>query len=228
MNTELFTGKAEVYEKARPGYPDGAIDYIAALVPPDAVFADIGAGTGKFALRLAERGYTVLAVEPNADMRTQLARTLAPYANARVITGSAEATTLPDGCVDAIVCAQALHWFDPVAFRAECRRIGKSSGLVIAVYNNTPGGTSPARSQLATEVFFSNPVVREFPNPMDYTREIWLAYMSSHSHSPLPSDPGYTEHLVEMNTLFDRESIDGLLRRDVVTRVYSERIRIDA
>lgn len=30
MNTDKFTGKAEVYTKARPGYPDDAIEFIRA------------------------------------------------------------------------------------------------------------------------------------------------------------------------------------------------------
>lgn len=59
---------------------------------------------------------------------------------------------------------------------------------------------------------------------MVYWREYWLAYMTSHSHDPLPSDPGYVAHIAEVNAIFDRENIDGLIRHDVVTMVYSERI----
>lgn len=123
-----------------------------------------------------------------------------------------------------VAVAQALHWFDPDEFREECSRIGKPDVLVIAVYNNTPGGSSITHSKLSTDVFFKNPVVREFPNPVFYTRESWLQYMTSHSHDPLPSDPGYEMHINEMNAVFDHENVDGLIRRDVVTKVYSERI----
>lgn len=224
MNTEIFTGKAEAYAKARPGYPDAAIDYINNLVPSNAVFADIGAGTGKFTVLLARNGYEVFAVEPNADMQEQLALTLTSYPNAKIVDGAAEATTLPDHSVDVIICAQALHWFDPNAFWTECRRISKPGGIVIAVYNNTPGGSSITHSKQSTKVFFNNPIVQEFPNPMFYNKENWLTYMTSHSHDPLPSDSGYAEHIAEMNKIFDRESVDGLLCCDVVTTVYSERI----
>ena len=48
--------------------------------------------------------------------------------------------------------------------------------------------------------------------------------MTSHSHDPLPSDPNYVEHIAEMNAVFDRENVDGLLRRDVITKVFSERV----
>lgn len=226
MNTELFTGKAEAYAKARPGYPEEALNYIASLVSSGAVIADVGAGTGKFTEQLAQHGYKIFAVEPNADMREQLAVALQPFPNANVIDGTAEATKLTDKCVDVITCAQALHWFEPDAFRAECKRIGKPDALVIAIYNNTPGGSSISHSKLSTDVFFTNPTVREFPNPTFYSRESWIAYMTSHSKDPLPTDPEYTAHISEVNAIFDRENVDGFLRRDVITKVFSERVGV--
>jgi len=224
MNTELFSGKAEAYAKARPGYPAAAVDYIISLAPQGAVFADIGAGTGKFTELLANKGLPIFAVEPNADMREQLAVTLAPYSNAKIFAGAAEVTTLPNHSVDIITCAQALHWFDLDTFPQECRRIGKPGCILVSIYNKTPGGSGIAHSKLSAEMFFKNPAIREFPNPIFYTRENWLAYMTSHSNNPLPSDPAYAAHMEKMNAVFDREQVDGLLRRDVVTIVYSERI----
>jgi ubiquinone/menaquinone biosynthesis C-methylase UbiE len=226
VNAEVFTGKAQAYAKARPSYPDALMDYIGTLAPPNAAFADVGAGTGKFAVLLARRGYTVFAVEPNADMRGQLALTLAPYPNAKVVDGSAEATTLPARSVDIVTCAQALHWFDRDAFWAECRRVGKPDGLVAAIYNSMRDASGSTRHhKQATDAFFSDPAVREFPNPTAYSRESWLTYMLSHSRDPLTSDPGYAKHIAEANAMFDRENIDGLLHRDIVTRIYSERLR---
>ena len=119
-----------------------------------------------------------------------------------------------------------LHWFEPDAFRAECKRIGKPGALVIAIYNNTPGGSSMTHSKCSTDVFFTNPTAREFPNPIFYTRESWVAYMTSHSNDPLPTDSHYAAHIDEVNAIFDRENADGLLRRDVVTKVYSEKVGV--
>jgi 16S rRNA A1518/A1519 N6-dimethyltransferase RsmA/KsgA/DIM1 with predicted DNA glycosylase/AP lyase activity len=92
MNTENFSGKAQAYAAARPGYPDEAIEYIRSLVRQDAVFADVGAGTGKFTELIARHGYEVFAVEPNDDMRKQLEITLKPYINVKIINGAAEKT----------------------------------------------------------------------------------------------------------------------------------------
>jgi ribosomal protein S18 acetylase RimI-like enzyme/ubiquinone/menaquinone biosynthesis C-methylase UbiE len=221
-HTEMFSGKATAYAAARPSYPDEAIDYITSLVSENAVFADIGAGTGKFTECLAKRGVKLFAVEPNADMREQLSVTLTSYPNARIVAAPAESTTLLDNSVDVITVAQALHWFDPVAFRAECRRIGKLGAVIVAVYNRPREEKIDSRGRLVIESFFSNLTKREFDNPVFYTRESWIQYMSSHSSNPLPTDSGYEAHIKEVNAIFDRESVDEVLRRDVVTRVYHE------
>ena len=222
VNAEKFTGKAQAYAKARPGYPDEAVEYICSLAPQNAVFADVGAGTGKFTQLIAARGYTVFAVEPNADMREQLTVTLTPYPNAKTIDGSAENTTLPDRSVDVIACAQALNYFDINAYRKECRRIGNPGSVAIALYNSIPGIGNPNNYKRSTALFYRNPTVREFPNPIFYTRENWLAYMLSHAGVPVPSDPNYEGYVKETNAIFDQENVDGLLRRDAVTMVYSE------
>ncbi|MCL1845717.1 MAG: class I SAM-dependent methyltransferase [Defluviitaleaceae bacterium] len=228
MNTELFTGKAEAYAAARPSYPAATVQYVLGLAPPRAIFADIGAGTGKFTELLARHGASqgaeIFAVEPNADMVAQLAVTCASLPNVNIVAAPAEATTLPDSSVDVIIAAQAMHWFDPDAFLAECRRIGKPGAVLVAVYNVTPGGTSPGYSKSSDEIFFKNPTLREFPNPIFYTREKWLAYMTSHSNDPLPSDPEYDAHIAEVNEQFEREAVDGLLCREVVTKIYHEKI----
>lgn len=224
MNIENFTGKAEAYSIGRPGYPRAAIDYICSLVPQDAIFADIGAGTGKFTVALAERGYTVFAVEPNADMRGQSVVTLAPFPNVKIMEGTAEITMLPEHSIDVITVAHALHWFDLDAFRTECHRIIKPGGLIIVIYNLTFGGEMITLSKQTVDAFLSNPTSMEFPNPMDYTRDSWLAYIASQDNYPLPGDPGYDAHIASINEVFDRNSVDGLLRCDRVTKVYSERI----
>ncbi len=224
MNIDNFTGKAEAYAIGRPGYPKAAIEYICSLVPQDAVFADIGAGTGKFTVTLVEQGYSVFAIEPNADMRRQLAITLAPFANAKIVDGTAETTMLPEQSVDVITVAHALHWFNMEAFRTECRRIIKPDGLVIVLYNLTPGGEMIAISKQTVDVFFTKPTICEFPNPMDYTRDRWLAYIASQDNYPLPADPGYDTHIATMNAIFDRDSVNGLLHLDRVTKVYSEHL----
>ncbi|MCL2165425.1 MAG: class I SAM-dependent methyltransferase [Oscillospiraceae bacterium] len=229
MNTEAFTGRAQAYGKARPGYPDEAIEYIRSLVPTDAVFVDIGAGTGKFTESIAKHGYKIFAVEPNADMRTELEKTLVLNPNAEILIGTAEATTLPDHSVDVITCAQALGWFDLSAFRTECRRIGKPGATVVSLYNSTPGdnytpGSYRLSNRQAAESYFKNPIIRKFPNPIFYTRERWIQQNASISDNLQTSDAGYKTYFEEISQIFDLNNTDGFLRVEMETTVHSERL----
>ncbi|QDK71023.1 class I SAM-dependent methyltransferase [Lactococcus protaetiae] len=229
--SENFSGKAESYRLARPGYPEELLDFIAEKLPKSAKVADIGAGTGKLTECLAQKGFDTYAVEPNADMREQLLLTVKDFSNVSILTGLADDTGLPSQSMDAICVAQALHWFDPVTFRAECARILKPNGYVFSIYNsfsyydeNSKIKRTEGHSASSALSFFKKQHDIEFPNPQTYTREKWLTFMSSHSHSPLPDDENYATYFKEVNEIFEREAVDGVLSREVKTCVYYERL----
>ena len=108
VRARSFGAAADAYERARPGYPDPAVDW---LVPEGArTVLDLGAGTGKLTRALVARGLDVIAVEPLPEMRESLA---AAVPEVRAVAGTAEDIPLPDDSVDAITVAQAWHWVDP-------------------------------------------------------------------------------------------------------------------
>jgi ubiquinone/menaquinone biosynthesis C-methylase UbiE len=125
-----FDSVAELYERARPGYAPEAIEW---LLPPHAArVLDLGAGTGKLTAELVARGLEVVAVEPSAGMREQLVTRLSTV---DVRAGTAEATGLPDGDVDAVVIAAALHWFERPAADHEIARVLRPGGVVGVLAN---------------------------------------------------------------------------------------------
>jgi SAM-dependent methyltransferase len=92
----------------------------------------LGAGTGKFLPLLVATGAEVIAVEPIAAMRDQLA---AAFPDVRALAGSAEAIPLADASLDAVVCAQSFHWFANASALAEIRRVLKPGGSLGLVWN---------------------------------------------------------------------------------------------
>jgi len=40
----------------------------------------------------------------------------------------------------------------------------------------------------------------------------------------LPSDPGYGKHIAEINAIFYSKNVDGFIYREVVTKIYSEKM----
>ncbi len=129
-----FSPQAEAYALARPGYPTKLIDRLIEHVgcaPGDTV-ADVGAGTGIFTELLAERGFRVSSVEPNAAMRAE-AR---PRDGVEWFDGSFETTGLGDASQAWVVAAQAFHWADPALALPEVCRVLVAGGPFTVLWNN--------------------------------------------------------------------------------------------
>src|SRR5262245_64002535 len=131
--TGRFTDRAADYVKYRPGYPGAAIDAILAGLGHPAVLlaADVGAGTGISSRALAERGVRVTAIEPNAAMRGAAE----PHPRVEWQDGTAEATGLPGGSMDLVVCAQAFHWVRQDEALREFARVLRQAGRLAILWN---------------------------------------------------------------------------------------------
>lgn len=130
-----FAAVADVYERARPSYPQAAVGWIVerAELRPGRTLVDLGAGTGKLTRLLVPSGARVVAVEPVAEMRAKLEDVLP---GVETVDGTAERLPLADGSVDAITVAQAFHWFDLKRALPELHRVLRPGGLLVLVWNS--------------------------------------------------------------------------------------------
>jgi ubiquinone/menaquinone biosynthesis C-methylase UbiE len=133
-----FTGLAGDYASFRPGYAPQVAAAILSYVGRDTSSidaADIGAGTGIWTRMLAARGlHSVVAVEPNDDMRAQGIET---SRGTDIVwrEGSAEATGLQAGSADLVTMASSLHWADFDKACDEFHRILRPGGVFAALWN---------------------------------------------------------------------------------------------
>lgn len=125
-----FGSQAAAYERGRPSYPPEAIDWLLPAGARDVL--DLGAGTGKLTTRLVERGLDVVAVDPIAEMLEVLRSSLP---DTPVLLGTAEEIPLADNSVDAVLVAQAWHWFDPHRAIPELARVLRPGGRLGLVWN---------------------------------------------------------------------------------------------
>lgn len=125
-----FGAAAHHYDTIRPSYPIEAARWMLGDRPVRVV--DVGAGTGIFTRVLSSLGHDVVAVEPDPGMRQKLA---AKTPGVEVIEGSAESIPLDDASVDAVVAAQAYHWFDPAKAHPEIARVLKPGGTFSPIWN---------------------------------------------------------------------------------------------
>lgn len=132
-----FGDAAQAYEQGRPGYPAEAISALVRELGLHrrSMVVDLAAGTGKLTRDLTTYFERVIAVEPLATMRAELARA-APAAEA--LAGAAEHMPLPPASADAIFVAQAFHWFEGRPALDEIARVLKPGGGLALLWNTTP------------------------------------------------------------------------------------------
>jgi len=143
--------KSADYDQHRPTYPpsivDTLLDRLRVAGKTNARILDLGAGTGKLTESLAVRPeqFAITAIDPHADMRRVLADKHLPRVT--VLDGSAQRLPLDDGSVDAVVVAQAFHWFATMPALREIHRVLQPHGVLGMVWNledyNAPRARQP-------------------------------------------------------------------------------------
>ena len=123
---DYFSNHAQIYAKARPGYPDALFQWLAGQCRQQRLTWDCATGNGQAARSLT--GYFQQVFASDASVQ-QLA---AAQAHERIgyCVAAAESVPLPAESVDLITVAQALHWFDIDRFFEECERVLASNGLL--------------------------------------------------------------------------------------------------
>ena len=129
-----FGNAAQTYARGRPEYPGEVLTWLRQNfdLGPSKTAIDLGAGTGKFTKLLIQTQATVIAVEPVEAMRTEL---VAALPRILVLAGTAQAMNLKDAGSDAVLCAQAFHWFANDAALTEIHRVLKPSGKLGLIWN---------------------------------------------------------------------------------------------
>jgi SAM-dependent methyltransferase len=243
--TNRFSNRVVDYIRSRPGYPPGVLEILRceARLSPAMIIADIGSGTGLSTELFLKNGNLVYGVEPNADMRSAAGTLLPRYPNFRSVAGSAEATTLPDASVDAIVAGQAFHWFDGAKARNEFCRILRTEGPVILMWNTPKEDATPflrAYIQLLRDFgtdykqvvhtnvkpedlrsfYGGNFEYRVLPNEQLFDRDGLRSRLLSSSFVPSAGHPKYEPMLRALDRLFDEHNDAGKVRFVYDTELY--------
>lgn len=129
-----FSTQAVTYAQGRPDYPRQLTGWLTEALGVDAqsTVIDLGAGTGKFTRLLSTLAPTLIAVEPVQAMGAQLSKLLP---DVRLVDGTADSIPLAAASADAVVCAQAFHWFSTQAALQEIHRVLKPEGRLGLVWN---------------------------------------------------------------------------------------------
>lgn len=244
--TERFSDRVDAYVKYRPGYPDELIELLRKeidLAEGDTI-ADVGSGTGISSELFLRHGMTVHAVEPNRTMREAAERWLGDRPGFHSVDGTAEATTLPDAGVDAVVAGQAFHWFDRNRAREEFVRILKPGGNAVLFWNSrrTGGSAFLEAYEALLQTYgtdynqinhqnIDDAVVQEFFLPEIVRKRVLYneqvvdfdgarGRLISSSYVPNVGSEAYEPMLADMRRIFDAHAENGTVRFEYDLIVY--------
>jgi SAM-dependent methyltransferase len=111
----IFDQDPELYDRARPGYPEHLFDdllTLAGLEPGEAVL-EIGCGTGQATRPLARRGCRLVCLEIGEGLARVARRNLAPFPLVEVISSAFEAWEPQGAAFRMVFAATSWHWLDP-------------------------------------------------------------------------------------------------------------------
>jgi SAM-dependent methyltransferase len=110
-----FDEVAELFDRARPTYPDALFDDLVELAGLDrrARVLEIGPGTGKATLPLAGRGMRVTGIELGSSLAAVAQRKLALFPGVQIVNADFETWEPPGTDYDAVVAFTAFHWIKP-------------------------------------------------------------------------------------------------------------------
>jgi SAM-dependent methyltransferase len=246
-----FSNRVDDYVRYRPGYPREVLDLLRAEcgLTSESVVADLGSGTGILTKLFLENANRVYGIEPNAAMRAAGEQFLKEYPRFQSVSGSAEATTLPDAVADLAVAGQAFHWFELELARKEMLRLLKPGGWMAILWNERKHDASlllreyenllraygtdygqvsdryPDKARL--EKFFGPGVWHEtfFANEQLFDFEGLRGRLLSSSYAPVKGHANYEPMLAELAKMFERHARDGRVRFELETRVYYGQLR---
>ena len=111
----VFDEVAELYDRARPRYPEALIEHVIARsgIATGERVLEIGCGTGLATEPFARRGFRIRALEPGAAMGAVARARLAAFPDVEIRQATFEDWPLERGAFALVISAQAFHWVAP-------------------------------------------------------------------------------------------------------------------
>ena len=121
-----FSGIAAEYNAGRVTYPKELHEYLSSVCMERLLVWDCATGSGQAAIDLSSRFNRVIATDISDSLLS-----LAPEVeNVAFRCAPAESSGIEPNCVDLVVVAQAIHWFDYADFWKEVSRVLKPNGIL--------------------------------------------------------------------------------------------------
>jgi SAM-dependent methyltransferase len=251
-DSQSFDTVASLYDTYRPGYPVELIEDIIDIsgIQPEGRILEIGCGTGKATRLFAQRGYTMLCLEPGQNLIEVAAKNLAAYTNVSYIKSRFEEWENDLEPFDLVISAQAFHWVPEEVRYEKTAGVLKPGGHLAPFWNMYPGMQGKIRQELdqvyrqrAPEIvkpeipleqqiesrvdslraspYFDEVSVRQYPWTAHYETEAYLGLLHTYSDHLRLSEQRRRELMDAIAEVVDRNG--GTIDRPYLAVVYLAR-----
>jgi SAM-dependent methyltransferase len=139
-----FDEVPELYQAARPGYPEELFETIVSggRLEAKAPLLEIGCGPGTATASFARRGFRIVALEPGPALARIAGRNLAAFPEVQILNQRFEDWPLEREGFDLVYAAQSFHLIAPATRVAKAARALRPGGL-LALFGNRPLAGDP-------------------------------------------------------------------------------------
>lgn len=140
-----FDQVAELYDEARPGYPESLIEDVVSLsgIPPGGRILEIGCGSGQATLPFARRGYALLCLELGPNLAALAAGHCRPYPQVEIQTLAFEDWPLQRERFDLVISASAFDWIAPETAYPKAAAALRDGGALALFWHDHVGADTP-------------------------------------------------------------------------------------
>jgi SAM-dependent methyltransferase len=149
-DSQSFNSVASLYDAYRPDYPKEMIDSLISLtgIPQGGRILEIGSGTGKATVLFAQRGFSMLCIEPGENLAALAAQTLRGFSHITFESTHFEDWEIKPAEFDMTISAQAFHWIPKDVGYAKAAQALKTRGHLALFWNMYPGMEGQMASDL--------------------------------------------------------------------------------
>lgn len=142
-----YSTVAEAYNRVRPRYSQSLCDRAVELagLNAGAYILEIGCGPGNATLSFAQRGFSLVCLEPSPEAYQFATHNCAQYPNVEIINTTFEDWNVGDSLrdsfasrkFDAVLAATSLHWVSPEMRFSKTAAALRDNGALILLWNAT-------------------------------------------------------------------------------------------
>ncbi|MGB7564626.1 MAG: class I SAM-dependent methyltransferase [Prochlorococcaceae cyanobacterium] len=135
--TSWYDDAAQVYERARPSYPQGLIEQVIRLAQlnQDSRILEVGCGPATATLGLAPLGCRMVCLEPNPNFAEAARRRCAAYPSIDIVESAFEEWALEEQAFEAVLAASSFHWVPSEVAYPRAAAALSAGGHLILLWN---------------------------------------------------------------------------------------------